>query len=175
MCKSSPAFCADIQRVVLLCSHSESSQSQEAVVGRSGKLREKIAPALTGEWWCCSAGAQPCAHNASHSQLLDTSSSLWLFCVLHFLSCELNYLAVVFFLFLSHSFEVATLNSLFQRRHSCSALSPTHTRTHTQTNLFGRAPLAPEAPERREGMGFVDIVCVCARVQTKRKRARQIV
>lgn len=76
MCKSSPAFCADIQRVVLLCSHSESSQSQEAVVGRSGKLREKIAPALTGEWWCCSAGAQPCAHNASHSQLLDTSSSL---------------------------------------------------------------------------------------------------
>lgn len=168
MCKSSPAFCADIQRVVLLCSHSESSQSQEAVVGRSGKLREKIAPALTGEWWCCSAGAQPCAHNASHSQLLDTSSSLWLFCVLHFLSCELNYLAVVFFLFLSHSFEVATLNSLFQRRHSCSALSHIHAHTHKLTYLAG-LPLHQKLQRGGRGWGLWTL-CVCVHACRQKER-----
>lgn len=73
-----------------------------------------------------------------------------------------------FFLFLSHSFEVATLNSLFQRRHSCSALSHTHAHTHKLTYLAG-LPLHQKLQRGGRGWGLWTL-CVCVHACRQKER-----
>lgn len=174
MCKSSPAFCADIQRVVLLCSHSESSQS---VTGGSGGTEWKAQ----GEDSSCSDRGvvvlqrrSPTVRSQRESQSTAWHNQLpltFLCLALPLMWAELSRCS--FFLFLSLSKSLPLI--LCFREDTVALPYHTHTHTHTQTNLFGRAPLAPEAPERREGMGFVDIVCVCTRADKKKERATDCV